>query len=109
MGLSDADEGRIEAEVARMVGELRDRPSQEKEDRIGVEIATLPAAERDFVPTVLLRFVAAERDGAELPEAAAGSPRSRSRSWVNPLRFRRAWKEAEAARGQVEGVEEPPK
>jgi hypothetical protein len=61
MALSEADERRVEAEVGRMVAELRARPSQEKEDRIGLEIALLPAEERAFVPTALLRLVVAER------------------------------------------------
>jgi hypothetical protein len=71
MALSEADERRVEGEVAGMVAELRNRPNQEKEDRIGVEIAVMPEEERAFVPTVLLRFLAAERCGEPLPEAAA--------------------------------------
>lgn len=63
MTLSEDDERRVEAEVARMVADLRARPTQEKEDKIGLEIAVLPEAERDFVPTALLRLVVAERDG----------------------------------------------
>lgn len=73
MALSEADERRLEAEVARMIEELRFRPSQEKEDRIGLEISLLPEEERAFVPTVLLRFIAAERRGAPLPEAASST------------------------------------
>ena len=77
MALSEADERRVEGEVAGMVAELRNRPSQEKEDRIGVEIAVMPEEERAFVPVVLLRFLAAERRGEPLPEAvrSGGSPR----------------------------------
>jgi hypothetical protein len=78
MALSEADERRVEGEVARMVAELRDRPSQEKEDRIGVEIGGLPEEERAVVPTVLLRFIAAERGGEPLPEAAPTSGRGSS-------------------------------
>jgi hypothetical protein len=63
MALSEADERRVEAEVGRMVAELRARPSQEKEDRIGLEIAVLPEEERAFVSTALLRLLVAERDG----------------------------------------------
>lgn len=63
MALSEADERRIEAEVGRMVAELRARPTQEKEDKIGLEIAVLPDEERAFVPIALLRLVAAERRG----------------------------------------------
>jgi hypothetical protein len=58
--LTAADEERVEAGVRRMIAELRAKPSQEKEDRIGVEIAKLPAAERDLVPGILLRIVAEE-------------------------------------------------
>ena len=61
MALSEADERRVEGELAGMVAELRTRPSQEKEDRIGLEIALLPEEERAFVPTALLRLVARER------------------------------------------------
>lgn len=84
MALSEADERRLEAEVARMVADLRFRPSQEKEDRIGLEIALLPEEERAFVPTVLLRFVAAERRGEPLPEPAAstGLPPKRRVAWT---------------------------
>jgi len=64
-----------------MVAELRTRPSQEKEDRIGVQIAVMPEEERAFVPTVLLRFLAAERRGEPLPEAAgSGAPPRRAGS-----------------------------
>jgi hypothetical protein len=63
MALSEADERRVEAEVGRMVEELRAGPTQEKEDKIGLEIALLPEEERSFVPIALLRLVAAERDG----------------------------------------------
>jgi hypothetical protein len=70
MSLTPADEERVEAEVAGMIADLRARPNQEKEDRIGVEISTMPEEERDFVPTVLLRFVEAERRGEPLPDPA---------------------------------------
>ncbi len=63
MALSEADEQRVEAELRRMTAELRARPSQEKEDRIGLEISLLPAEERAFVPTALLRMLVAERRG----------------------------------------------
>ena len=61
MALSEADERRIEDEVGRMVAELRAKPTQEKEDKIGLEIALLPDDERAFVSTALLRLLAAER------------------------------------------------
>jgi hypothetical protein len=81
MALSEADERRVEGEVAGMVAELRNRPSQEKEDRIGLEISLLPEDERAFVPTVLLRFLAAERRGEPLPEPVrSGSPPRRAGS-----------------------------
>ena len=84
MALSAEDERRLEAEVARMVAELRTLPSQEKEDRIGLEISLLPEEEMAFVPTVLLRFLAAERRGEELPAAASSSglPRKRRIPWT---------------------------
>jgi hypothetical protein len=58
--LTSEDEARVEDEVRRMMGELRAKPSQEKEDRVGIEIASLPEAERDLVPAILLRIVAEE-------------------------------------------------
>lgn len=85
MGLSEDDERRVEAEVAGMIADLRVNPNQEKEDRVGVEISTMPEEERAFVPTVLLRFVATERRGEPLPDPAPFSgptPRRRTRfSW----------------------------
>jgi hypothetical protein len=63
MALSEEDELRVEGQVLAMTRELRHRPSQEKEDRIGVEIAIMPEEERDFVPTALLRLLVREREG----------------------------------------------
>ena len=63
MALSEDDERRVEAKVLAMTRELRDPPNQEKEDRIGVEIAIMPEEERDFVPTALLRLLVREREG----------------------------------------------
>jgi hypothetical protein len=85
MALSAEDEQRLEAEVARMLEELRVNPNQEKEDRIGLEISLLPEEERAFVPAVLLRFLAAERRGAPLPEAAKSTglpPKKRRIAWT---------------------------
>jgi hypothetical protein len=84
MGLSAEDEQRLEAQVARMVAELRLNPNQEKEDRIGLEISILPEEERAFVPAVLLRFLSAERRGEPLPEAATstGLPPKRRFAWT---------------------------
>jgi hypothetical protein len=86
MALSEADERRVEGELAWLVDELRFRPSQEKEDRIGLQIAVMPEEERAFVPTVLLRFLVAERRGEPLPDAAPPSgplPRARKRfAWT---------------------------
>jgi hypothetical protein len=84
MALSAEDERRLEAEVARMVAELRALPSQEKEDRIGLEISLLPEDELAFVPTVLLRFITTERRGEPLPEAASttGLPPKRRFAWT---------------------------
>jgi hypothetical protein len=64
MALSEADERRVEAEVRRMTAELRAKPSQEKEDRIGLDISLLPPEERAFVPIALLRLIVADRDGS---------------------------------------------
>ena len=47
----------MEEEVRRMVAELHARPTQEKEDALGLEIARMPAAEREFVTTVLRRML----------------------------------------------------
>jgi hypothetical protein len=84
MPLTKADEQRVEAEVAGMLTDLRTPPiNQEKEDRIGVEISTMPEEERAFVPTVLLRFVEAERRGEPLPDpmpfSGPTAPRRRTR------------------------------
>lgn len=57
MDLSLEQQERVEGEVRRMVAELRARPTQEKEDALGVAIATMPPAEREHVTTVLLRMV----------------------------------------------------
>jgi hypothetical protein len=85
MALSEEDERRVEGVVLRMTEELRWRPSQEKEDRIGVEIAVLPEEERDFVPTALLRLLVREREG-RLGEIEPGpAPPQRRRGF-----FRRA-------------------
>ena len=84
MALSAEDEQRLEAEVARMIAELRLNPNQEKEDRIGLEISLLPEEERAFVPTLLLRFVVAERGGEPLPDPAdtTGLPPKRRIPWT---------------------------
>jgi hypothetical protein len=85
MALSAEDEQRLEAEVARMVAELRLNPNQEKEDRAGLEVSLLPEEERAFVPTVLLRFLSAERRGEPLPEPSSSRglpPKKRRRAWT---------------------------
>jgi len=90
MTLSEADERRVEGEVAGMIADLRARPNQEKEDRIGLEIAVMPEEERAFVPTVLLRFVAAEGRGEPLPDPAPFSgptPRRRGNRFGWTLRL----------------------
>ena len=66
MTLSDEEAGLVEAAVRRMIAEYRLKPTQEKEDGLGVEIAALPPQQREYVPAVLLRIVAEER--------AAGAP-----------------------------------
>ncbi|HKO39479.1 MAG TPA: hypothetical protein VJU14_14030 [Solirubrobacterales bacterium] len=57
MHLGSEDEERVEAEVRRMVAALRSRPTQEREDALGLEIASMPAKEREYVTTVLLRML----------------------------------------------------
>jgi hypothetical protein len=57
MDLSSEDQQRVEQEVRRIVAELRARPTQEKEDALGLQIATMPPAEREHVTTVLLRML----------------------------------------------------
>ena len=82
MALSEADERRVEAELRRMTTELRALPSQEKEDRIGVEISLLPEEERAFVPTALLRLLVAEQEGRLDEIEPYGTPLpSRRRFW----------------------------
>jgi hypothetical protein len=61
MYLGPDDKQRVESEVRRMIAELRAKPTQEKEDALGLEIATMPESEREFVPSALLRIVAEER------------------------------------------------
>lgn len=57
MNLSPEEQKRVEDEVHRMVAELRARPTQEKEDALGLEIARMPDSEREFVTTVLRRML----------------------------------------------------
>lgn len=57
MDLSPEDKRRVEEEVERMVAELRARPTQEKEDALGLQIASMPPPEREFVTTVLRRML----------------------------------------------------
>ena len=61
MELSPEDQARVEEEVRRMVAELRARPTQEKEDALGLRIASMPEAEREFVSSVLIRMLALQR------------------------------------------------
>lgn len=65
MTFSAEDKAQVRTAVERMIADYRFKPTQEVEDRLGVEIAALPAEQRDYVPTVLLEIVA--------EEAAAGS------------------------------------
>jgi hypothetical protein len=60
MDLNSEDQRRVEEEVHQMVAELRARPTQEKEDALGVRLAIMPAAEREHVTTVLLRMLGGE-------------------------------------------------
>jgi hypothetical protein len=61
MDLSAEDQQRVEDDVHRLIADLRARPTQEKEDALGLKVATMPAAEREYVTTVLLRLLR-ERD-----------------------------------------------
>ena len=63
MALSEEQRGRVEDKVRLMIAELRVKPSQAKEDNLGLAIATLPPEEREYVTAVLLRIVAEERGG----------------------------------------------
>lgn len=60
MSLSAADKARVRDKLERMIAEYRAKPTSELEDNFGVEVAALPAPERDYVPTVLLEIVAEE-------------------------------------------------
>lgn len=60
MDLTSEDRRRVEEEVHQMVAELRARPTQEKEDALGVRIASMPAAEREHVTTVLMWMLGGE-------------------------------------------------
>lgn len=64
MALSEERQERVEEAVRRMITELRAKPTQAKEDRLGLEVATLPPEEREHVTAVLLRVVAEERGPA---------------------------------------------
>jgi hypothetical protein len=70
MNLAADDEQWVEAEVRRMIADLRAKPTQEKEDALGVEIANLSPAEREHVPGVLLRIVAEEARRPRLPDGS---------------------------------------
>lgn len=67
MALSEEDKQRVEGMVRQMIAEYRARPTQQKEDGLGVEIAAMQPPEREYVTTVLLRIVAAERGGRGSP------------------------------------------
>ena len=67
VALSEADRRRVEAEVRQMIAEYRARPTQEKEDALGVEVARMPPQEREHVTAVLLAVVAAERAERQPP------------------------------------------
>lgn len=60
MELTAEDRERVEGEVHRMVADLRARPTQEKEDALGLEVALMPAGEREYVTAVLLRMLAGD-------------------------------------------------
>jgi hypothetical protein len=58
--LNAEDIARVKSEVELMVAEYRAKPTAEKEDALGLRIATMPAEEREQVPAVLLEIVATE-------------------------------------------------
>ncbi|MEZ5078448.1 MAG: hypothetical protein R2725_13515 [Solirubrobacterales bacterium] len=60
MALTQADKERVEADVRRMIAEYRAKPTQEKEDGLGVELLAMPSEERDYVGAVLMAIVSAE-------------------------------------------------
>jgi len=64
MDLNTEDQQRVEDEVRRMVAALRARPTQEKEDALGVEIANMPPAEREHVTAVLLQMLSEDAPSA---------------------------------------------
>lgn len=57
MTLSASDKERVEATVRRMIADYRTKPTQEKEDALGVELARMPPAEREYVSAVLMAIV----------------------------------------------------
>lgn len=57
MELSPEDKARVEEEVQRMVAELRARPTQEKEDAFGLQIARMSPPEQEHVTTVLRQML----------------------------------------------------
>jgi hypothetical protein len=57
MTLSPEDQKRVEEEVRQMVAELRARPTQEKEDGLGLQVANMPPQEREYVTDVLRRML----------------------------------------------------
>jgi hypothetical protein len=50
-----------------MVAEYRAKPTQEKEDGLGVELIAMTPQERDYVGVVLMEIVSAEARGSSPP------------------------------------------
>jgi hypothetical protein len=61
MAIEEAEQRRVEEAVREMIAELRAKPTQAKEDRLGLAVATLPPEQREYVTTVLLRILVEER------------------------------------------------
>lgn len=61
MSLSAEDKERVRERLERMIAEYRAKPTAELEDEFGLAVAVMPAAEREYVLTLLLELVAAER------------------------------------------------
>jgi hypothetical protein len=60
--LNDDEKRAVEDELRRMIAGYRAKPTGEKEDGMGVEIAGMAPERREYVPVALLAMVAEERD-----------------------------------------------
>lgn len=67
MALTGEDKARVRAELEWMIAEYRAKPTQEKEDGLGVELIAMTPQERDYVGVVLMEIVSAEARGSSPP------------------------------------------